>query len=314
MIMLDIRPFAQGVDEPVWVEILNSANRHREEWRAITVEEFLIEEKHPSFDAAGMLIAELDGRPIGLVHAHVDKLRGDAKGFIRFGVIPEFRHGELERRLIETAQGELKARGMTAAQTGVESEEKDYIQLLEEMQFKPVRVFSMMEIDLAEVRHDIGENAQIEIRPIDKSMEEDIKLLNWLVNESFSEHFNFRPRTQEETRSNLLSHPYLKEQEIFFALLDGEGVGYVGVGIDEKYNLEKRMKAGDVFSIGVLKGHRGRGLATRLMLHGLEALQSKGMSKAMLGVDDDNTTDAMRVYERIGFKVKKKYLVFEREL
>ena len=312
--MLDIRRFVQGVDEPIWVELLNLANRDHEEWRTITVEEFLVEERRPGFDPEGMLIAELNGRPVGSVHAHVDKLRGDAKGFIRFTVIPDFRGRGFEQQLIEVARTELKARGMTMAQTGVESKETDYVQLLEGLQFRRVRTFSMMEIDLAEVRHDIGENAQIEIRPIDKSMEEDIKLLNWLVNESFSEHFNFRPRTQEETRSNLLSHPYLKEQEIFFALLDGEGVGYVGVGIDEKYNLEKRVKAGDVFSIGVLKGHRGRGLATRLMLHGLEALQSKGMSKAMLGVDDDNTTDAMRVYERIGFKVKKKYLVFEREL
>lgn len=312
--MLDVRRFVQGVDEPIWVELLNLANRDHEEWRTITVEEFLVEERRPGFDPEGMLIAELNGRPVGSVHAHVDKLRGDAKGFIRFTVIPDFRGRGFEQQLIEVARTELKARGMTMAQTGVESKETDYVQLLEGLQFRRVRTFSMMEIDLAEVRRDIGENAQIEVRPIDKSMEEDIKLLNWLVNESFSEHFNFRPRTQEETRSNLLSHPYLKEQEIFFALLDGEGVGYVGVGIDEKYNLEKRVKAGDVFSIGVLKGHRGRGLATRLMLHGLEALQSRGMSKAMLGVDDDNTTDAMRVYDRIGFKVKKKYLVFEREL
>jgi len=312
--MLDVRRFVQGVDEPIWVELLNLANRDHEEWRTITVEEFLVEERRPGFDPEGMLIAELNGRPVGSVHAHVDKLRGDAKGFIRFTVIPDFRGRGFEQQLIEVARTELKARGMTMAQTGVESKETDYVQLLEGLQFRRVRTFSMMEIDLAEVRRDIGENAQIEVRPIDKSMEEDIKLLNWLVNESFSEHFNFRPRTHEETRSNLLSHPYLKEQEIFFALLDGEGVGYVGVGIDEKYNLEKRVKAGDVFSIGVLKGHRGRGIATRLMLHGLEALQSKGMSKAMLGVDDDNTTDAMRVYDRIGFKVKKKYLVFEREL
>jgi len=312
--MLSMRHFVQGVDEPVWVEVLNSANKHHEEWRAITVEEFVMEEKRPDFDPEGMLIAEFDGRPVGMVHAHVDKLRTDAKGFIRFGVIPDFRGRGFEQQLIETAQSDLKARGMTTAQTGVESVETDYIELLEERAFKPVRVFSVMEMDLAEVRHDIGESGQVAIRPIQKTLEGDVKLLNRLVNESFSEHFNFRPRTLEETRSNLLSHPYLSEQEVFFALLDDEGVGYVGVGIDEKYNLEKRVKAGDVFSIGVLRAHRGRGIATRLMLHGLEALQAKGMTKAMLGVDDYNTSEAMKIYERIGFRVKKKYCVFEKAL
>ena len=312
--MLNIRRFAQGVDEPAWVEVLNAAYRDREDWRAITVEEFLMEEKHPSFDSEGRLIADLDGRPVGTVHAHVDKLREDGKGFIRFGVIPEFRGGGLAKQLIETAQRELKARGMTIAQTGVESEEADYTQLLEGLHFKSVRVFSMMEIDLAEVPQNVGENRQVAIRPLQKVLEQDIKLMNWLVNESFKEHFNFRPRTLEETRSSLLSHPYLKEQEVFFAVLGGEVAGYVGVAIDEKYNLEKTVKTGEVFGIGVLKTYRGRGIATRLMLHSLEALRAKGMTKAMLGVDDYNPTEAMKIYERVGFRAKKKYCTFEREL
>jgi len=312
--MLDIRRFAKDVDEPAWVELLNRAYEDREDWRAITVEEFLLDEQGPSFDFEGRFIAELDGKPAGVVHAHVDKLRKDGKGFIRFGVIPEFRDRGVEQQLMQTVVTELKARGMTTAQAWADSDQKDRIQLLEGLDFKRVRVFSWMEIDLANVSQNIGENKQVAIRPLQKDLDEDIKLFNRLDNESFSEHFNYRPDTLEETHHHLLSNPYFREQEVFFAVLDGESVGYIGVGIDEKYNLEKKVKAGEIFTIGVLKRYRRTGIGARLMLHGLETLKAKGMTKAILGVDDYNPTKALKLYGKVGFRAKKKHFTFESAL
>jgi len=303
------------MDEPVWVEVLNASRKDREDWRAITAEEMLLQEQgDPSFDSEGRFIAELDGRPVGVVHANVDKLREESKGFIRFDVIPESRGSGIERQLLETALRELKARGMTTAQARADSKERDYIELLEGLGFSHVRVFSMMEMDLANVSQNIGENKQMAFRPLQKDREEDIKLLTWLINETFKEHFNFRPETVEEIRHFLFSDLYFTEQEIFFAILDGESVGYIGVGTDEKYNLEKNVQAGDVFTIGVLKRYRRTGIGARLMLHGLETLKAKGMTKAMLGVDDYNPTKALALYEKAGFRAKKKDFTFEREL
>ena len=312
--MPNMRRFMKGVDEPVWVEVLNAAYKEYEDWRAITVDEMLLDEKRPNFDFEGRFIAELDGRPAGIVHANVDKLREDAKGFIRFGVIPEFRGRGAEQQLIETALRELKARGMITASVWIEGERRDHIQLFEGLGFERVRVFSMLEMDLANVSQNIGENGQVAIRPLQKDLEEDMKLFTWLLNESFKEHFNYRPHTLEETRHHLLNNPYVKEREFFFAELDGESVGYVGVGIDEKYNLEKGVKAGEIRVIGVLKTHRRTGIGTRLMLHSLENLKAKGMTKAVLGVDDQNPTEAIKLYEKVGFGAKKKDFIFERAL
>ena len=313
--MLNMRRFVQNVDEPVWVEVLNASRKDREDWRAITTEEMLLQEKEePSFDSEGRFIAELDGRPAGVVHANVDKLREERKGFIRFDVIPESRGSGIERQLVETALSELKARGMTIAQAQADSEKRDYIELLEGFGFSQVRVFSMMEMDLANVSHNIGESKELTMRPLQKHHEEDIGLLTRLWNETFEEHFNFRPDTVEEVRQFLFSDLYFTEQEIFFAILDGESVGYIGVGTDEKYNLEKNVKSGAIFTIGVVKKYRRTGIGTRLMLHGLEALKAKGMTKAMLGVDDQNPTKAIGLYEKVGFTVRKKDFTFEKEL
>ena len=168
---------------------------------------------------------------------------------------------------------------------------------------------------MTDVSQNAGENKQVAIRPLQKDHDEDIKLLTLLLNNTFNEHFNFRPDTVEEIRSFLFSDLYFdKMKEIFFAELDGESIGYIGAGIDEKYNLEKNVQRGDIFTIGVLKKYRRTGVGARLMLHALEAFRAEGMTKATLGVDDYNPTKAIGLYEKVGFKVAKKDVVFEREL
>jgi mycothiol synthase len=306
----------QGVDEPVWVEIVNATRKDREDLRAITVEEMLRQQKEdPSFDLEGRFIAELDGSPVGAVHAHVEQEREEKKGFVRFYVRPESRGKGIERQLVETALRELKARGMTTAQASGDYREGDRIQVLEELGFKRVREFSMMEMDLADAAQNIGESRQVVIRPLQKDRDEDIKLFTWLLNETFKEHFNFRPETVEEIRYFLFTDLYYKEmKEILFAELDGESVGYVGAGIDEKYNLEKNVRVGDIFTIGVLKKYRRKGIGARLILDACAAFKAKGMTKAALGVDDRNPTKAMGLYEKAGFKVKKKDIILEREV
>ena len=314
--MLQIRRLVQGVDEPVWVEVLNASRKDREDLRVITVEEMILQEKEdPSFDLEGRFIAELDRSPVGAVHANVEKQREERKGFIRFYVIPESRGRGIERQLVELALRELKDRGMAIAQAFIDSRERDYVELLEGLDFKQVRVVSNMEMELADISQEIGENKQMAIRSLQKEREEEIRLLTWLLNETFKENFNFRPDTVEEVRYFLFSDLYYNEaKETFLAVLDDESVGYIGVGIDEKYNLEKKVQAGDIFTIGVLKQYRRRGIGARLMLHALETLKAKGMTKAMLGVDDYNRTKAMKLYEKVGFKVKKKDIVLEREI
>jgi ribosomal protein S18 acetylase RimI-like enzyme len=154
----------------------------------------------------------------------------------------------------------------------------------------------------------------VAIRSLRRDLEDDIKLFNWLGNETYKEDLDYSPRTLEETRHFLLLDPYLQEKEVLFAVLDGESVGCVGVGIDVKLNLEKRTQAGEVFVIGVLRAHRRKGIATELMLQGLERLKAKGMTRAILGVEDENVTQAMKLYEKLGFRVKKREIILEREV
>jgi ribosomal protein S18 acetylase RimI-like enzyme len=46
----------------------------------------------------------------------------------------------------------------------------------------------------------------------------------------------------------------------------------------------------------------------------MRRLKAMGMTSAMLGVDDWNVTKAMHLYEKVGFKVAKKDLAYERSI
>jgi ribosomal protein S18 acetylase RimI-like enzyme len=143
---------------------------------------------------------------------------------------------------------------------------------------------------------------------------EDLKLINFLENEAFSEHYNFRPHGVDETRYFLEQDPTFRDQEWLIAYLEGSPVGYVGLGIDAKSNLEKNVKAGWIMDIGVLKAHRRKGIGTRLLIEGMRSLKIKGMAEALLGVDDQNVTKAMKLYEKLGFVATRKDAAYQKSV
>lgn len=313
--MLKIKRFVQGIDEEVWVRVWNVAYEEYEDFRQMTVDEFRVFEKAPFFDSEGRFIAELDGKPVGIIHANVDKKRKEKKGFIRtFGIIPKFRGKGIEEKIAETALKELKNRGMETVQGWASDSREDRIRLWKTLGFKLVRKFSLMKRGLNSIPSGLRENKKVVLKPLQRDVDGDVRVLNWLDNECFKEHFNHRPTTVEETTYHLRKDPFFKDQEWFFALLNENSVGYIGVGVDEKYNVDRDVRCGWVLDIGVLKPVRLKGIGTSLMLRGMETLKAKGMAVVMLGVDDWNVTKATKLYEKVGFKVVRKDLTFEKSL
>lgn len=301
--MLSIRKFTRHKDEDIWANLWNRAFKEFDDFRSLSVEDMLANERNPSFNDEGMYIAELSDEPAGIVNAYIDKMREEKKGFIRvLGVVPEFRRKGIGRKLAEQAIASLKERGMQTIQVGAVLDKPAGAKLWESMGFKQVRVFSLMKRNLENTPSDIGENPNVQLRKLRKDSEEDLKLLTWLDNEAFKEHFNHRPHSVEETKFFVEEDPIFKEQEWLFTLLQGIPVGYVGVGVDRKFNEEKKIEYGWIMDIGVLKSHRLKGIGTRLMIEGMKLLQAKGMTEALLGVDDQNPTRAIKLYEKVGFK------------
>jgi len=50
------------------------------------------------------------------------------------------------------------------------------------------------------------------------------------------------------------------------------------------------------------------------MLKGLNELKNEGLENALLYVDDENPTKAIKLYEKIGFKIVKKTQIYQKKL
>jgi len=317
--MLRIRSFVKDHDELEWVHVLNAAYGGFRDWRAITVEEFLRAVQRDSDSLySERWIAELDGSPAGVVHVFEERMENERRGVVHdLAIIPKLRGSGVEKEIVKFAVDELEKRKVNTILAPrlrwSDQEENNRVKLLEELGFSLIRKTSLMEIDLTRIPSDIEANKRCSIRLLREHVEEDVEELNSLRNESGQERWNFQPSTVEEIRHLLKNNPYSCFKG-FFAVLDRKCVGFIIVAIDERYNSERNVKAGIVLGLGVLKNCRKTGIGTALVLHGLEFLKTQQMTKAMLDVDDLNETGALRLYEKIGFKVLEKYLTYEKPL
>ena len=310
--MLKIRPFRQGFDEKAYVGIYNACFEDYEDIRSMTPEEMEKLEKAPNFSSEGIFIAEWNDEIAGMVGAYIDKFREEKKGFVQnFGVIPKFRRKGIAAKLLETGLESLRKRGMEVAETWAQTDREGCVHLFEKFRFKQVRIMSIMIRKLDSIPNENRKNMQLTFRNMQMREEKGIELLNKLDNESFKEHFNFRPRTIEETKYNLFEMPWFTVQKWFFAILNQQPVGYGGIAIDEGLNEEKNLKWGLIADIGVLKPYRRIGIGTCLMLHMMQTLKSLGMEEAFLYVDDMNPTGAIKLYEKLGFEALRKSIIYQ---
>lgn len=313
---MNIRRFVKGVDERVWVELMDAEYRdYASWWRGMTIDEMLELEKNPDFDLEGRFFAEIRGKPVGLIHAHVEKSSEDRRGFIRdFCVLPASRGSEAETRLLEAAMDDLRKRGVERVRAWTGVDRNDRIRFLERSGFKfACRTFDMR-IDLADVPLGISGNMEVVLRRFDIEIKGEIEKLNWLSNECFKDNPLHVSRTVEEARRLLLENPVLGWQEYYFAMVDGKDVGYIGLGIDERYNVEHGVKTGYINGIGVLPEYRRRGIGTHLLLQGLKVLKAKGMTSVSLDTEDTNPTRAITLYEKVGFKVLQEYVTYAKDI
>jgi len=313
--LLEIRPFQKGQDEEIYARVFNATFLDYDDIRTLTVQEVRTMANAPSFNLDGLLFGEWNGQIVGMVQAYVDKNREEKKGFIHYlAVLPEFRHNGIAKKLLAQAITSLKEKGMTVASAWAQTDRLACVHLYESFGFKYVRSLSLMNHNLTDFSPRTEENKSERLREAQLENNEEITLINRLDNEAFKEHFNYRPLTFEETRYLLLDTPFYKRLKAWFAMLDNQPLGYVVAGIDEGLNREKNAKYGWILNIGVLKPHRRKDVGTALMLRAMSYLKEQGMENALLYVDDQNPTHAIKLYEKVGFTVHHKNATYELQL
>jgi ribosomal protein S18 acetylase RimI-like enzyme len=132
--------------------------------------------------------------------------------------------------------------------------------------------------------------------------------------EAFRDHWGSVELPSDEFE-RFVSDPVSGRYELWRVAWDGDEVagmvrGYINDEENERYG---RLR-GFVEYISVRRPWRRRGLARALIAATITALRERGMTDAGLGVDSENTSGALRLYESCGFRVTQRLALYRTPL
>ena len=123
-----------------------------------------------------------------------------------------------------------------------------------------------------------------------------------VYNDAFLDHWGTTPRSEAAWRSDVMES-FGRRLDLSFVAYEGDMM--VGYCLNAHYPDDEEItgrRDGWVDSICTLASHRGRGIASNLIVHSLQAFSQFGLTSSMLGVDSDNPTGAYGIYERLGYR------------
>jgi len=318
---LRVRAYAGPDDLPALVEIERAANVADSFDMMPTLEQLTSEFDHPAgFDpAADVVVVELDGRPVATGTVRY-RSRDEEHSFELFGAVhPDVRRRGIGRALLRLEEGRARARTATMdldparpirlGTWGVDSAVGQSALMAAEG-YEPARFFfEMIKRDLA-TPPERPLPAGLEIRPTTLA---NLRQVFDAENEAFRDHWGHHEFTDEEF-THIVEDPEL-ELDLWRVAWDGDEVaGVVAVGVYAEENRLLGLDRGWLDRISVRRPWRHRGIATSLILAASAALRERGISEAALGVDADNPSGALGLYESLGFAVVQRATTWRKDI
>lgn len=183
--------------------------------------------------------------------------------------------------------------------------------LLKKHNYTAVRyAFDMVRADL-EAIPDFPLPAGLEVRPV---LPEHYRQIWEADVEAFKDHWGYSPPTEEDYRA-WLSNPVQFTPALWQVAWDVETnqvAGMVRGFINEEENEQYHRKRGWTENISTRRPWRKRGLARALIIRTLRTFKEMGMTESALGVDAQNPTGALSVYEACGFRAVKQSTTYRK--
>lgn len=323
---LSFRHFRGESDYPAMIAILGASKGADQIDESETVEDIANSYAHlvncdPCQD---VLCVEMNGQPDG----HLEMIGynrvfwyKEAEGnwiYVHFGFMrPTWRGKGIgramlhhsERRLREIAAGH-QADSPQFLQAEAANTQPGLEALLLEEGYKTVRHDYEMRRDTLDDIPEAPLPAGLEVRPVKP---EHYRAIWDAMQEAFRDHWGYRPGTEEEYQ-HWLTVSYF-DPTLWRVAWDGDQVAGMVLGeIHPNENIVHNCKRGWIENVCVRRPWRRHGLAHALLVQGLHALKERGMTEAALGVDTENPTGALRVYESVGFHAVKRFSIYRKPL
>jgi len=317
---LTFRTFRGDDDYPVMVDIVNAHCAANHTGEIVTLDWLTNFYKNSSnFDPyRDLLFAEIDGRPIAYGRRWNRALDDGTRLYVNAGyILPEWARRGIGRAMLQQGERRLREIAATQPNTGpryfqsfAADTEVGTEALLQSAGYQLVRnFFEMVRPDLADIP-DLPLPAGLEVRPV---MPDHYRAIGAALNEAFRDHWGFVERPFEAD-VQMLRHWTTEvgfDPTLWLIAVDGDKIAGISLNHAES---DEDPKMGWVGSLGVLRDYRHKGLATALLHHSFGEFYRRGKHAVGLGVDAYNLTGALRLYERVGMHVHRKYNTYEKEL
>jgi mycothiol synthase len=245
-------------------------------------------------------VAERDGRLVGYLDVH-------AQDSGRFPADVRTLEPEVAALLLTEAERFGRENGAAALRAFTQGDEPVLRGVLEAAGWTPIRYSFQMRIDLD------GELPEPEwpeglvprnLRPGEEERVYEASM------DAFAEHWDFHRYSFEEWKAfNVTEHSF--DPSLWWLVDDADELAAISLNV---WHFSGDPRFGWIEILGVRPRWRKRGLATALLHHSFRDFRDRGATRVGLGVDGENTTGAVRLYERVGMRVVRRNDTYERTL
>jgi mycothiol synthase len=186
---------------------------------------------------------------------------------------------------------------------------QDAVALFESRGFQPVRVSYRMWRDLREPIPNLALPQGMTLRNYGADIDRPLMEAH---DEAFSDHWGHEPMTEADWRIFVIGRSSFR-RDLTLVAMDGEQIAGFSINrYSPEENAVDGVNAAWIGSLGTRRAYRQRGIASALLCESMRAFHAMGCDYAALGVDSENLTGALRLYERVGFFVRKRFVTFDK--
>lgn len=317
---LSFRHFRGDADLPFFVELINATRQADKIERILTLEQVAntyhhLERCDPRQD---MLLAEVDGRLIAYTRVTWNQQVDGLHTYNTFGfLLPEFRRKGIgsamlawtEARLTRIAAGH-NHNSKKVLQTEAMESQVGAVALYEKYGYQPARFEFFMRRPVSDPIPEAPMPAGLQVRP---ATPYHYRLIWDAMQEAFRDHWGFTPEGEQNYQAWQAESSF--QPDLWKVAWAGDQVaGMVLNFIDHAENEDLHRLRGYTEGISVRRPWRKIGLARSLINQSIHMFKKMGMAETALGVDSQNLSGALRLYQGMGYQKYRQSTIYRKDL
>lgn len=260
-----------------------------------------------------LLGVDADGVPraFGLVNLNPGSVRAIGFG----GVDPAWRRRGIGTAVYRWQAARARARVQEregedpVLRSYAEANNPSHLALLESVGARVVRYFTEMTRPLGGELPEARLPGGMEFQTFSDDISERLRAAH---NEAFLDHWGSEPRDPENWRFTV-GHPQFRPDWSFVVLDQSSGdiAAYQLASYDPESPAIFGYSEGYTELLGVLRPWRGKGIAPAMLAEAMRRFRESGMQNAGLGVDTENPSGALKIYEQLGYTPVSRQVVYD---